>query len=200
MDKKIPLLIGGFLIGLVIGWLILSARKNEPLINPGMALLNEDVSPQNSDELQVKPRVGGLAPDFELQTYDGEAIRLDAFKGQPVLINFWATWCGPCRIEMPAIQSKFTEFEPELAVLAVNFDESASEIEKFSEELGLSFELLVDPGGVVNQQVYQVRAYPSSFFIDSEGIIQVVHLGLMTENQLDDYLGRVGVGVSSRPS
>jgi peroxiredoxin len=94
---------------------------------------------------------------------------------------------------MPAIQSQFARFAPDLKVLAVNYDESPEQIESFARELDLGFDLLVDPGGKVSEEDYFVRAYPSSYFIDRTGVIQVVHLGLMTDAQLDDYLKRIGV-------
>jgi peroxiredoxin len=144
--------------------------------------------------LEVSPVQGGLAPDFTLQTVAGETVQLTDLRGQPVLINLWATWCAPCRLEMPAIQERFERYQDEgLVVLAVNFDESAEQVEAFRDELGLTFDLLLDPGAEV-QQLYLNRSYPASFFIDAEGVIQVHHLGVMTEGQLDQNLATIGLG------
>jgi peroxiredoxin len=142
---------------------------------------------------EAAPVQGAPAPDFKLLTPGGEQIQLSELRGQPVLINFWATWCAPCRIEMPALQSRFEKFrDAGLVVLAVDFDESASDVVAFGEELELTFPLLLDPGAVI-QQLYRIRGYPSSFFVDAEGVIQLQHIGVMTEGQLDDNLAQIGL-------
>lgn len=142
----------------------------------------------------VEPVLNARAPDFTLQTTSGDVVGLSDFLGQPVLINFWATWCGPCRIEMPAIQDRYLGFKDDgLVVLAVNFDESQEAVTAYGEELGLTFPLLLDPGGEI-QKRYRNRSYPTSFFVDSEGVIRAHHIGVMTENQLDENLARIGLG------
>jgi peroxiredoxin len=179
----------GLLIGLGLGYFfIFRPTLTLPVERGTIAVENS-----NPAELETAPQAGALAPDFALQTIDGRQVRLSDFRGRPVLINFWATWCGPCRLEMPGIQAKFEEHAPELVVLAVDFDEPANAVRSFSDELGLTFDVLLDPGGEVNSQVYRVRGYPSSFFVDEDGVIRVVQIGLMTEGQLEDYLNEVGL-------
>jgi thiol-disulfide isomerase/thioredoxin len=139
------------------------------------------------------PELDSRAPDFMLVTSSGRAIRLSEFRGRPVLINFWASWCGPCRIEMPTIQERYENFEGAgLVVLAINFDESSDVVAAYGQALGLSFPLVLDPGGEI-QKLYRIRSYPTSFFIDSNGIIRAQHIGVMTGNQLDDNLARIGM-------
>ncbi len=143
--------------------------------------------------LKVAPEKGALAPNFRLKTLQGEEVRLGDLRGRPVVINFWATWCAPCRIEMPAIQSRFERYrQDDLVVLAVNFDEPAGPVEAFREELGLTFTILLDPGAEV-QQLYRNRSYPTTFFVDRDGVIRVQHIGLMTEGQLDENLAQIGL-------
>ncbi|MGD8554988.1 MAG: redoxin domain-containing protein [Anaerolineales bacterium] len=143
-------------------------------------------------DLGAAPVLGALAPDFSLINTRGQPIRLHDLRGQYVLINFWATWCGPCRIEMPALQSRHQRFgNMGLVVLGVNFDEAEGAVRAYGEELGLSFPLLLDPGARI-QQLYRVRGYPTSFFVDWEGIIRIHHIGVMTEAQLDGYLTQLG--------
>ncbi|MBC8497284.1 MAG: redoxin domain-containing protein [Anaerolineales bacterium] len=137
--------------------------------------------------------VDAPAPDFELVSLSGEQIQLEDYRGQVVLLNFWATWCGPCRLEMPAFQDRFEQYGGGLQVVAVNFDESAEDVQSFVDELGMTFDVLLDLGAEV-QKLYQVRGYPTSYFIDADGIVRVVHIGLMTEGQLDDYLADLGLG------
>jgi peroxiredoxin len=145
--------------------------------------------------LEVAPIPGSLAPDFTLTTVDGDILSLRQFRGKTVLVNFWATWCGPCRIEMPAIQSRFEQLKDEgFVVLAVDFDESQQTVDSFRDEVALTFDLLLDPGAEV-QKLYRNRSYPASFFIDPQGVIQIQHIGVMTEGQLDRYLEQLGFNV-----
>ena len=143
--------------------------------------------------LDVAPIKDALAPDFELETIDGDTLKLSDFRGKAVLINFWATWCGPCRVEMPALQSRFESYSLDFVILAVDNDETWEIVSAFVDELGLTFNVLLDPGAVI-QDLYQIRGYPSSIFVDVDGIIRVVHIGIMTEGQLDGYLAEVGIG------
>jgi peroxiredoxin len=152
-----------------------------------------DQSIESSKVRDPAPEVGAPAPDFTLRTTKGEEIQLSSLKGSPILINFWATWCGPCRIEMPAIQDRFEHYsEQNLTVLAVNFDEPLEDVRRFGEEFELTFDLLLDPGGEI-QRLYLVRGYPTSFFVDREGIIRAHQIGVMTDGQLDTYLLDIGL-------
>ena len=161
----------------------------------GVALVGRNEDEQGSDTgMQVAPVKGALAPDFTLVNLEGENVSLSDFHGQPVLINLWATWCGPCRIEMPAIQSRFERYQDDgFVVLAVNFDEPRGDVQAFGDEFGLTFQMLLDPGAAV-QKLYRTRSYPSSFFVDREGVIQVQHIGVMTEGNLDGNLAQIGLG------
>jgi len=125
------------------------------------------------------PQQGFLAPDFELQTLDGETIKLSNLRGQAVLINLWATWCPPCRAEMPAIEKIYNEYQDQgLVVLAVNmtYQDAYSDIAPFIDEYGLTFPVLLDETSKVGT-AYQLRSLPSSFFIDRDGIISEVVIG-----------------------
>ena len=150
--------------------------------------------PISTDARQIAPVEGSFAPDFTLLNTGGESIQLSQFKGQAVLINFWATWCGPCRIEMPVFQDRFERYQADgLRILAVDFDEDEEDVVFFREELGLTFDLLLDPGGEI-QSLNRVLGYPTSYFVDPEGVIRVQHVGIMTEDQLDNYLAQIGIG------
>jgi peroxiredoxin len=157
-----------------------------PIINPNPA--------PETNQLEVAPVVGGLAPDFELLSLSGESFRLSDFRGKVVLINFWATWCAPCRLEIPAIQDRANLYPSDLVVLAVDNNEPAQDVLDFVLELQLTLDPLLDPGAEV-QQLYQVRGYPSSYFIDREGVIKQLHIGIMTEGQLDGYLEDLGISM-----
>ena len=140
------------------------------------------------------PVVGAPAPDFTLKDLSGHEVALSSHTGHVVLINFWATWCGPCLVEMPAIERRYEALKDEgFVVLAVDDDEAITDVSAFARELDLTFTVLLDPGAAVND-LYRVRGLPTSFVVDREGVIQQLHIGLMTEEQLDGYLAKVGLG------
>lgn len=136
------------------------------------------------------PEVGALAPDFTLRSVAGEPVTLSEMRGQVVLINFWATWCGPCREEMPAIQARYNRGD--FAVLAVDFGETAEQVQGFMDEIGVQLPALLDSDGSV-QELYRVRGYPTSFFVDAEGVIRFFHIGQMNEADLDSFLKQMEV-------
>lgn len=125
------------------------------------------------------PREGFLAPGFSLQTTEGETISLSDYRGQAVLLNLWATWCPPCRAEMPAIQKMYEKYKDQgFIVLAINmtYQDTPTAVEPFVQEYGLTFPILLEPNGDTAAQ-YELRSLPSSFFIDRNGIIQEVIIG-----------------------
>jgi len=121
--------------------------------------------------------VSNAAPDFQLQNLNGQSITLSDFKGKPVLINFWATWCQPCVFEMPFIQEIHDEWSDKgLMVLAINIGDSSSEVEQFLQNHNLSLPVLLDTSKAV-AQTYSIRGIPTTFFIDKEGMIQEKIIG-----------------------
>lgn len=152
-------------------------------------------APRPVDETKpavAAPVVGAPAPDFELETPEGESIRLSDLRGRVVALNFWATWCGPCRLEMPDLEERANTYADRLTVLGVNFDETAEEVVAFRDELEITFPLLLDPGAVV-QRLYRVLGYPTTYFVDEEGIIRIQHIGLMSAEKMDKYLEEMGL-------
>lgn len=134
---------------------------------------------------------GQQAPDFTLTFADGETVNLSDWHGQPVLINFWATWCSPCRAEMPEIVEAFERYQEEgLVVVGVNVQESADKAGEFAEEFQMSFPIALDSRGEV-RQLYQVRGLPTTFFIDREGRLTVSWSGLLTKDLLAEYLSEI---------
>jgi peroxiredoxin len=123
------------------------------------------------------PQVGFTAPDLTLQTLDGETVILSDLRGQAVLINFWASWCPPCRNEMPAIQQVYEEYRDEgFTVLALNSQEQETRVAAFAGEFGLTFPILIDRDGAVFD-AYRVVALPTTFFVDRTGVIRGVTAG-----------------------
>jgi len=125
------------------------------------------------------PREGFLAPDFTLELLGGGQVTLSDLRGKAVVINLWASWCPPCRAEMPAIQRVYESSSGRgLEVLAVNttYQDSERAALEFTQELGLTFPVPLDRSGTVSRS-YQLRALPSTFFVDRDGIIRKVIIG-----------------------
>ena len=174
-------LAGSALVGLVAGLLLF---RSPPSSAAGASAASPSALPAAV--------VDSPAPDFVLQTVDGEQIRLSDLRGKVVAVNFWATWCAPCRLEMPDLQVRADRFRDRLVVLGVNFGETAEEVAAFREEIGVDFPLLLDPKADV-QGLYRVLGYPTTFFIDEAGTIRFQHIGLMSGGQLDEYLQEMGL-------
>lgn len=140
-------------------------------------------SVKEADESGLK--AGEYAPDFELETMDGEVVKLSDYKGQKVLLNFWATWCPPCRAEMPDMQ-KYHDNHEEGVILAVNLidtEQSVESIEKFLEEYEITFTILADEKSKITQ-VYEAYGLPTSYFIDTEGKIHKQAVGAVKYDML----------------
>ena len=172
---------------LVLGLAVLGA------IMAVLVLLDRDSGSAYGPLDSLSPEVGEPAPQFVLPGPDGELVRLSDFAGQPVWINFWATWCGPCRRELPDIQQLAIEFESDdLVVLAVNLGESSDTATDFWDELGLELRILLDSNEDVAIQ-YRRLGLPNNFFIDREGVLQGFQLGFLTEGQMREKLADVGL-------
>jgi peroxiredoxin len=140
------------------------------------------------------PEVGEPAPLFALREPAGDVRRLSDFRGDVVWINFWASWCGPCRRELPDIQRLSREFEAQgLVVLALNLEESSGKANSFWEELDLDLPILLDSDGEVAEQ-YRLRGLPDNFFIDRDGTLSGFDFGFLTEGQMRERLAAVGLG------
>ena len=122
--------------------------------------------------LTVAPRVGHVAPDFVLNTLDGREVRLSDYRGHVVFLNFWATWCGPCKVEMPTMEHLYREYRRQgFAILAVSTDAEAAGVTRpYRDALGLTFTIAHDPDAVV-MRLYGVHTLPVTFLVDREGVI-----------------------------
>ena len=138
------------------------------------------------------PNVGDLAPDFTLKNLQGEEVTLSDYRGRPVLINFWATWCPPCRFEMPIIQKMYDTYKDEgFEVLAVDVEESITTVKRYIAQEGYTFPVLLDYKGEVANGPYRLRAFPTSYFVGRDGRIVIAHRGMMTEQIMQRYMDRV---------
>lgn len=132
--------------------------------------------------------VGDAAPDFTLPTLDGETISLSEFRGRPTVVNFWASWCNPCREEFPLLAAALEEYANEdLAVVGVTYQDIDSDSRAFVEEMDAVWPQAVDDGGATAQS-YGVRAIPLTFFVDADGLIADRVIGFSSKAALDASL------------
>ena len=184
--KTIVMLVAGVLVGGGLGLFLLFG-----LGLGGFGAQNQPASGGGAPN-PAGPNVNQPAPTFELATLDSGALDLADLRGQVVLLNFWATWCGPCRLEMPLFEDLQQQTGDRLKVVAVNADEPDAQVQAFVDELGLTFTVGLDPGQAIGD-LYRVRVFPTTFLIDEAGIVRVQHLGVLDEGQLSVYLTELGV-------
>lgn len=134
------------------------------------------------------PLIGQPAPPFAAPGISGESITLASFRGKPLLLNFWATWCVPCRQELPALQRFATEQGGRWAVLGLDELEKAADVGSFAHGLGVTYPLAIDADGSIGQR-FRVQGLPTSFLIDAQGIIRQTHLGALNAATLRAWAG-----------
>jgi cytochrome c biogenesis protein CcmG/thiol:disulfide interchange protein DsbE len=135
--------------------------------------------------------IGNVARDFTLESLDGGQVSLSDYGGSVVLVNFWATWCPPCRAEIPDLDSAYRAHKDEgFVVLGVDVEESRQQVESFMADVDVTYPMLLDGKGQV-MKAYRVRGLPMSVIVDRDGVVQVRHMGYLSADTLDDYLGQV---------
>lgn len=178
--KKTALIVG--LSGLVV-WTVNS--------NISFAAPKEEIT---TVDRKIGISEGQLAPDFTLKTTSGEEMKLSSFKGKKVILNFWASWCPPCKAEMPHMQEFYEENkESNVELLSVNLttaEKKSSDVVKFVEEYELTFPVMLDEQGDIGQ-IYQAYAIPTSYLIDSKGIIRKKIVGPMDKEMMNKLINSV---------
>ncbi|MEK4199861.1 TlpA disulfide reductase family protein [Cytobacillus sp. FSL K6-0265] len=132
-------------------------------------------------------KIGTKAPEFMLQTIEGENISLTDFRGKKVMLNFWATWCAPCKQEMRDFQLFYqNKKDANIEIIAVNID-TKSNVGKYIERLGITFPVLLDENDHINE-IYQVLVIPTTYFIDEEGVIRDKYYSAMPLSLIEEKL------------
>ncbi|WP_051276506.1 TlpA family protein disulfide reductase [Desulfovirgula thermocuniculi] len=178
-----------FPLAFLLGAVLLLAVACWPVKEGG----KEDPGREASKETVPGAEVGRQAPDFTLPAPDGKKVTLSSLRGKPVVLNFWATWCPPCREEMPAIQEFYRQKGREVEVLAVNLtssERSPGAVQEFLKENGYTFPVLLDGRGEV-AGLYLVRAIPTTFFLDGDGVIRYRHTGPLTLQDMLEILAKL---------
>lgn len=177
-----------------------NAEKTETIASQPTPDILEELSRQTpipssvqEFQLEVGPQVNKLAPDFELQTYDGKSVRLSDFRGKkPVFLNFWAGWCPFCLEEMPLMAQTQEKFKDQYLTIGVNRGESLKTARKFSDKVGVTNRLLLvlDPADAT-YGLYGGFAMPYSLFIDKSGVIRDIKLGPLTPEELEQKIQKI---------
>jgi thiol-disulfide isomerase/thioredoxin len=148
---------------------------------------------ENPNGRPPSPDVGHPAPDFTLTRLDGGELSLSDLKGTPVIVNFWATWCGPCRAEIPALEAAQQRLGDDAIILGVNVQEDPARVLDFAAELNMTYPIVLDETAATSQ-LYQVRAFPTTYFIDARGVIVDVYTGPLNEPLLRQRADELAAG------
>lgn len=185
-------LLGIGIIVILVGIMIFNVIDNK---DKDSAIIPSTFEEAENDGL-IPPEFAGIkegefAPDFVLETLEGENVQLSDYRGKKVLVNFWATWCGPCREEMPAMQEFYDDYADEIEILAVNVtdsEKSVDDVQNFIDEFDFTYPILLDTDmGVSNE--YRAVGLPTTYFIGTDGIIQVPRkIGPMTYDYMEETM------------
>lgn len=134
------------------------------------------------------PGIGKPAPDFALATPDGGVVRLSDFRGKIVILNFWATWCAPCRKEFPELV-KTSDQNSDIVVIGVDLQENRDEVRSFAAQFGATYPIVIDRDAKVADS-YRLLGLPSTYFIDTEGILRAQQFGLLTRELIDKRVAK----------
>ncbi|WP_088228665.1 TlpA disulfide reductase family protein [Desulfosporosinus sp. FKB] len=167
-----------------------SVQNSKPASTSAGASTNTD----QGQSLTVGLENGNLAPDFELQSVNGETVKLSSLRGKKVIVNFWASWCPPCRLEMPEMENYYAKNKNTgVEILAVNLttaEKSQAEVTTFMKADGITFPVLLDKSGDA-ARLYNISSIPASFILDSQGIIRDKIVGPMTNESMQEMLGTI---------
>lgn len=179
------ILIGVVIVLLIAGAIYLNQKDSADLSTGGDVQYSGPIQPDRD----VKPEKGFAAPDFQLQTLAGETVRLYENNGKPSLINFWAAWCGPCKVEMPDLQQAYEKYGDKVNFYMVNitFNDSFDNMTSYIEESGFTFPVPLDETGDVAME-YQAIAIPTTFIVDEKGVIVHRVQGAMSEQQIQSFM------------
>jgi peroxiredoxin len=189
----IGVIVAGLVLAAIAGFLLFSSRSGSGApadtsnVPEGLAVATlAGVKNSGAQPVQGKP-----APNFAFRYPDGKSYALADFKGQPVIVNFWATWCPPCRREMPGLVKAYETYKDDgLMIIEVDVAEPPETVAKFVQEYNMTMPVVLDQRQEVTR-LYRTDSFPTSFFIDKDGVIQVRWVGYLPEDQLELNLKKI---------
>lgn len=177
VTSKVAFLLLGSILVVACGS-VLPGVAPQPTLSPG-------------DFVGGLPKVGEKAPNASLVDLDGKALSIADFKGRALIINFWATWCPPCRAEIPALDAVYQAYRDKgVEVLGIDYGEDGDTVKGFLRDIKISYRIALDPYEEAADR-YRVAALPTSFFVDREGVIRAVHLGGMDRQTIESQLSKI---------
>jgi len=179
-SKSLLLLMGGLLFGSIMGGVVILTNSTNTVTS----------QPVNYTELKA----GNQMPDFELTSLDNSTVNIKQFLGKPVIINFWASWCIPCKQEMPLLERYYQDQNGKLIIIGINNEEPASIARSFGLENKITFPILLDLQGKIRDQ-FMIRGFPTSLFVDSKGIFVAEYIGALDDESIKSYLQLIGVKI-----
>jgi len=176
-------------VAAIVGAISYIEARGLPFVEDGSSTGSGDYGPlalppeRNPTGRDPSPERERAAPDFLLEKLDGGTVRLSDLQGKAVLVNFWATWCQPCRSEVPHLVAAYERYRQEgLEIVAVNLQEDEDTIADFVEEFGVEFPVVVDRSGDVADE-YRVPGIPTSYFVDRSGVVRSIYTGPLVGQQ-----------------
>jgi peroxiredoxin len=189
-------------LGLLLGWKLFIVPRPTPTPTPSnFPFPSQTITPtttiavaptgESAPQLGQLVHVGQPAPDFTLDDLHRQTRSLSDYRGSVILLNFWATWCPPCRIELPTLQAVYEKLGDQgLVVLGLNWTQvdTAQQIEPYIQSLGVTFPVLLDPDGLVADSIYPLQGLPTSVIIDRTGVVRQISVGPLPANSLETQL------------
>ena len=196
MNKKTVLVLCLVLAALMIGAGMLYTSLADEVQLGGLATTPPETTqpPQPTETAGTSPTDATepdySAPDFTMLDWEGGEVTLSEFFGKPIVLNFWASWCGPCKMEMPDIQKYYEKFGEEIHFLLVSVDDSVDTAKAFIEKEGYTFPVYFDTTSA-GAYTYGASSIPLTYFIDTEGNMQAYYMGAMSEDILQQGIDMI---------
>jgi cytochrome c biogenesis protein CcmG, thiol:disulfide interchange protein DsbE len=186
MTRKTKLLLGALGVVVLAVAAYFSNTANTATNNPGEA------KQKKIDQTAELAEVGYRAPSFELTDFDGKTVKLSDLKGKPVVLNFWASWCGPCKAEMPDLESIHKQYGQHVQFYGINLtsQDDVASARKFAEATGITFPVLLDKEGM-SQKNYRIVSVPTTYAIDADVRIVEIRKGAISKAAMDGMLQRL---------